>query len=561
MVRISEYQSKQLVSSAVGIPIVDHSKEIIAAGVKELVGGAAEVAGLLAQRTEKANEIAAAAKFGEYMVAYSEAKGHAQNLFRDKPSEYTDHVRSKASEISADMAKGMDSGVAQQFTKMTTNISANDADNLVNWGLKREQEIIVGNIDKGFNSEELAAEAASSPMDLANILKRVDIRAEKARAFIDEPSVLVKAEKAKSGAKKNALNSMMLKNAQMTYGMLAQRKFEGILTPQEEKTALTQSHEMMVNQAILAQYQSLTTSAVEVSTLADQVVNNQLSVADINRRLDWATTNKERKDVNGEPIISPEYIRGLENVRDIALGLDPRSARDKSDTGRAFSQDFERRWDDFLAGRKASGNKKQSAKDYDNVLGLYADLMEAKQNNVIDSARFETMKKLLDTKLSSSLTKGDVSASLTDALNKAGTWGWFDNPKDVFSEGYKLIKENLDRRSDLTADEKSRYREQYLLSYTEYVKSQPKEVLDRVSNKRRFALDVLNGNPDDKTPGLLKRVSVYQHPETKAPVKIGDVIELRGFAGKKLQIIDWDDAAGQPVLDMPKKSIEGFNNY
>ncbi|MFA5186897.1 MAG: hypothetical protein WC551_10495 [Patescibacteria group bacterium] len=556
---ISRYQQGKLTSQAVGVPQEDKSGQIYAQA-------ATKVGNVLQERQDKADTLSAMSKFGDFQVEYGIAKEKAQQKYRDNPKDYVQAVRDESDKLLTKYSDGMESGSAQKFRSITTSALAQDADNLVSWANGRNREIILGNGQKGYSDLGLAAETATTPEALKALLgdeKSADEIGEwslaaqdkRMRAFVNEAGVLSLHNDARTVIVKNALMGSMMANASKTYGDLARGKYDDILTPVEVKTFMGTSHELMRSNATQEQFKSLATGAVELSQLSDAVAEKQVGVAEINRRLMWAETNKDRKDVNGEPIISPSYIQGLSTLRDIALGLDVRNPQEKKIDATAFTEDLDRRWDAFLADKGKKG--KIQPKDYDDILKLYTDLIQGYREGIIDPGKYETKKKLLDTKLATKLGKKNSVKSLQDVLDKAGTksfWGW-DNSNDVYSHGYSIIKNYVDKRTDLSIEEKRNFRDQYLLTYTEAVKKLPEEMVNNVKNPEAFATALLLG--EGEKVGLIDRMAVYQHPETRQPLMYG---QITTYQGKPVKFLGANPQSGKLRWAVSKKVIEGMDN-
>lgn len=513
--------------SAVGVPQQDSSGKIIASGA-EALGKA------LGQREDRVNTVAAMAKFGDFELAYATKKAELQKQYRDNPKDFPLAMREASEVLAGDFAKGLNPGIAEKFTSIATSHLAQDADNLVNWSVSREQEKVIGDIQQTYQNLSLAAERGSTPENLKDILSGVDEASVMSRQFIAEGTANTWREQYRADAIKNGMETRIYNNAAKTYSDLASGKYDGIIEAADIKKYLSIAKSAMVNNAVLEQYRALTTSAVELSELQDGITAGTVSIGDINRRLEWAELNKDKKDVNGQVIVSEHYVRGLQALRDISLNQDSRTTEQKNIDERSFGQDFLRRWDMFLAGRQRG---KASGKDYDDVIGLYSDLINARRSGTIDEEEFNEKKRILDTRLTTSLNPKSRSASLSEALQNAGRYHWWDNPRDVYSEGYKIIRDYLDKqRKDLSQEERLRYRDKYVLSFTEMVKSFPPEKIAEVKNKSKFALDILQGVNGE--PGLLAKMDVYKHPENGQPIMYGQTIL---YGGQRYQFLGLDD--------------------
>lgn len=309
------------------------------------------------------------------------------------------------------------------------------------------------------------------------------------------------------------------------------------------------AYQAMVSDGYREQFKNYATAAVELAQMGDLIRDRKMSVGDVNRKIQWAELNKNRVDVNGERIVTDNYLRGLYANRDKALGLRQITQAELTADQRTAAEKFESRWFDYLAGRKKKAKAQPS--DYDNVIGLYADLEELNIEGVIDDTEFEKKKQLLNNKLMSDINPKGVSASLNEALQKAGNYGWNDmwgNPKDVYSVGYNIIDDHFKKnRGDLSAEEKLRYRQHALIEYTRRINAYPEEKRNP-EDKQRFAIAMLYGNEASGVPGLFKELDVYQHPETKTPLKYG---QMTMYNNIQVVCLGADPKTGELIFGTP----------
>jgi len=515
----------KITKQAVGVPGIDRSGPILAQGAGELFK-------TMQERSIRKDELAAVARYGDWGMEYGMLKAKLRQDFRDRPDEYPKAARELGEKLTHKHSKGLSSGVGSRFRKITTSAISSDADNNVAWAIGREQEIVVGDIVKGFSDLAYAAEFVTRPEEL-NMLLGQEGDGFRAEAFtLEAQAVRAKgflAEKTVEGLKiqnrklivSTAMNAAMMNSARQAHADLASGKYDNVLLPTEVKGFLAQSKTMMVNQAIVGQYRSLATASVEVSQMVEGVEKGEVTVADINRRLDWAELNSKILDDNGQPKVSQEYINNLRVARDIALGFDTRSATQKTDDEQAFIQRFHTEWEIYLSSR--SKRAKPSPKDYDEVLGLYNKLVRARQSGIVTDDKYYALKKTLDVKLSSNMSKKGKTASLTEALEESGKWNifnWNQNPRDIYSAGYDKIRKYVDDREDLDVAGKRDLKEQLILSYMDTLQNLPEEKVNEIKQKDKFAVDTLFGV--DGKAGLVRKLEVYRDIETGRVYRYGD---------------------------------------
>lgn len=158
-----------------------------------------------------------------------------------------------------------------------------------------------------------------------------------------------------------------------------------------------------------------------------------------------------------------------------------------------------------------------SPKDWADVIGLYAELETLSLDEAISPEDYENKKLMLNTKMTNNLDPRGTSATLNEALKKAGDYGfadWFGNPRDLYSTGYNIIDDHFKKqRPDLSVADRAKYREQALVEYTRVVNSYPIEQRNP-KDKEQVARKLLYGSPSEKHLGIFDRLGVYKNPKT-----------------------------------------------
>lgn len=526
--RVDVYDIGSYSPQATGVPNESRAAGIVAGSIQNF-------GKVLEQREQKKAELEATAKLGDFDLEYSKLKMDLQRQYYNEPEKYPEKLREESLKLRDKYTEGLSGLTADQFATASNRYLTNDITSAATWSATREKEKIIGSIQEGYQNIALKSETDLTPDSLKQRLNggiddpfSLTAQNEKAKAFLNESSVLELNNRTRSQIVENGMDSRIVANAAKTYQDLASGQYDEVLTADEKRKYLESSRTAMTSMAMLEQYRGLTTAAVEVSTLIDAFNAGQLSVGDINRTLMWAELNKNKKNpVTGENIISDNYLRGLQRLRDISLTQDFRTKEAKETDKIAFSQEFDTKWNAFLLGK--GPNAKASAKDYDDVIGLYADLLDAYNSRKIDQTTFESRKKILDTVNKNRIGKEKV-ATLTEALQKAGkySWFWFDRPNDVYSVGYSMIQTYLDKsRPDLSQVEKLNLRDQLLLEYTRRVEDIPEE---QRKNKKQVATQLLFGGGN--SGGVIPAFSIYTMPNGQQ-IRPGQVVDTgqRGVKG------------------------------
>jgi hypothetical protein len=521
--KISEYQSRQLVSSAVGVPSQDRSGEIIAAGLQQGVQG---VVGLLSERKALADDLASDVEMGKLSLAHGEAKAKAMTLYRDRPEAFPKAVRDHGMKLVEDFSSRMDPSVATSFRKKAMGFIAGDTANSMSWARNRDQEIIVGNVQKGFNQLELSSQSAQDPGTLKNILAGIDSHAVKAERFIDFNSANTLKERTKTAAKENALSGLILSDSKKAVSALESGAFKDILEPNETAKYLKMAKIARIADATVEQYRSLTTSGAQISEMSTRMTDGTLPISEVNLQLEWAKLHENDKDVNGEDVVPKSYIQSLEDMRDIVLKQDVRTAEQKRLDATEYLKVWQTSWGNYLFNKKGAfgrADTKANVKDYNDVIGMYAKAVRAHREGILSDVQFATTKRILDTDLKAKLGSKNMSAGITEALNNAATkrlgfWDRVFNPKEnVYSAGYAIIGEHF-KGKNLPIAEKQRQTEYMLVKFTETLDAMPQEQRDKIENAEKSASDILNGRKDTTgkqiSPGLFNQLEVIRNERT-----------------------------------------------
>jgi hypothetical protein len=527
---ITEYQQGAFSKQAVGTPGMDQSGAIIGQGI-EALGDA------VAKYEEKSNTLSAQSKFNDFRFEYENTKRTLQEEYRNDPRKFPEAMGTAKQAIVDKYSKEMSGGELKKFKQYEMNFAGQEIEGIAGWVFGRDLEINVDRVKGNFHEVQYLAESTATPEELKALLgdpnnivegeQSVAAAKKMASEFLDPGAIMQLGDQAEKATIDNHLSSRIRVDAARAYDDLQQGKYDRIIRNKNLIARYTtEARTAMINNAVVDQYRRLATASAEIAQNHDMLVEGKITVGDINRKIQWAELHKADLDVNKDKIISDNYLRGLYANRDIALGLRPATKEKLNEASRVAVEKWEGRWFNYLAGRKRKA--KASPADYDDVIGLYADLEEMNAAGLINPEAYEDKRKLMDNKLKHELNPKGVSASLSQALEKAGNYHFWDNPRDVYATGYEMIDKHLtEHRPDLSTEEKRAYRDQYLLAYTRLVNALPEEQRN-VKNREQFAIDALYGNAQKNVTGIFDQLGVYKHPETNAPLMFGQKTRISG---------------------------------
>ena len=148
-------------------------------------------------------------------------------------------------------------------------------------------------------------------------------------------------------------------------------------------------------------------------------------------------------------------------------------------------------------------------KDFGQMFRLYNELFGAYVDGTITDADYvdavTVLEKRVQTSVPKSGQKTKYTKGLADAVLTAGKRGWFfPKAHDVYSYGYKTIREDIDKMN-ITEPEKNRLKLRYMAAYTRAIDATPPELLPtKPAGIEQKVKDVWLGKNDPKgnTSGL-----------------------------------------------------------
>lgn len=553
--RRAEISTKKLdyAPTAVGTPPADQSGQIVAQGIQD-IGKA------LFERDDKVDSLAAMAKFGDFNAKFLQQKAELQQQYKDNPKEYPQAASALAEKLSAEYAKDLPSGPAAKFQEITTNMIAQDKDNQMQWAIKQDQDNILGSIQKWHGDIELMGEATVTPEGLKNLLggsiHGLEAASKDASQFLTATATLALKTKTRAATIENSMNARLLNDPGRLYGDLTRGAYDGVLTTTEMRSYQTKAHQAMIEGAYQAQYNSLKTMAVTMSATADAILDGKISVGEINRMASLYELHKDKKDINGQPIVPPETLEAFKVLKSMALRQVPKTPTEKRIDTEAFMADFDRQWNKFLA----EGGTKPGRDNALEEVKLYSKLLSARQDGVIDDGVFETKKKILDTRIRTKAGKKTAGMSLTQAFDMVASkpfFGLATHEDDLYSYAYNRIRDKVNAQTDISKDEKRKYIDQYFLTFIDTVGKLPPDQVNNIKNYQATANNILNGSGAENT-GLFNKMMVYRHPERPAETLMYG--QATTYQGHSVLFRGVNPKTGAYLFELNEGTTKGFGN-
>lgn len=546
-----EEKDLSLSPSGISVPQADRSGEI-------MMGGVQNFAKALIEREDSVDSMAATAKFGDFHAAYARGKAELQKKYKATPKEYPQSAKELGDVLITQFSKDMPTGSAQKFRDMTMKFTAQDQDNIVNWSVAQEQDNVLADTQKSYSDVALAAEAILTPEGLEELLlsqnegslERVHSTAE---PLIESTSNLKLKLETRKQAIDNSMNSQILENPMLLHGDLQRGRYDKILTPGEVKKYQDAAFDAMTKRTARAQYEGLKTTSVTISDITQRVQNHSVTVGEISRILNAYKLHENEKYPDGTPVIPPEAIEGLEKLRLIALQNVPLPKIERDMKKAVALAEFDTKWDAFQADRTNRGSVKGAREE----LAIYAWLLNNYQDGTIPPDEFQKKKNILDTKIASRAGKKLAGMTLQEAFKKAAQSAivfTFLNDDDLYTAGFTMIKEQVEKDKTLTAEQRAKYKDQYFLTYIQELEKYPPDQINKIQNPMTTAVDILHGKAG--APGLFKRMVVYKHPETGEPLVYGQTTMRNG----EDRVFLGTDDKGRARWGIPKGTISGFEN-
>lgn len=545
---ITEYQQGSFSPSAVGTPGVNKSGQIIGQGIESL--GAA-----LVKRQETSDNLTAMDKFGEFQLQHAQKKLDLQKQYRDNPEEYVKVAGEMSQKLASDFTNQMPGGAAKRFKSLTSSAIAQDMEGNVAWAFKRDTEMQIGKIDSSNQNLVFKAALVNSPQELKDLFDKRDPVTGDYTAdsfmgvnklsgkFLNPDENNAKTLKAWETAKKIAMSARIFAQPRATLADLVGdpqkgSAYKGILDPDEINTWRERAENAVKNRAEFELNQSLHLANVKVLDLQDGLDNGTRDITDVIFEREAAEANKGKRNELGDLIVSPEYIRSLDNLiareeQSTKRVLDSETKR--KETLKKFSDD----WDAYLQ-TKIDANELATPADAEKQLTMIADLGKLKNEGKISDldyankmAVIRTKTKLRDNQPARVQTLEQTIANA--GINRVPVIGWRYQGNDVVSLGYQMIKDHVDKvYTGSTDEERMNLKAEMLAQYHQRVANTPPEAFraQRTENDRRnFARNLILGSTNakgERVNGILHVNSSYKDPIKGEMYRPGDVAPVGG---------------------------------
>jgi len=549
--KITQYEVDSFSKQAVGVPGENQSGQILAGGVSKL-------AAALQQRQDASDTLTAMSQFGDYQFEYQTKKIDLQKQFQNDPARYPEAVREMASKLSDQYSKGAPGGVAKKFREFTTRSLVGDTDELVNWSNRRDQEIQIANIQNVKQNIALNAANVTSAAGLQAIMGDFAATHEVAQKFITPEADAELTKKYKAMAVENAMHAQIYAQPMSVRRDLENGAYNGILSPEEIAAYTSKARTALYNRYEDEYFRNIFMAQGKLLDLQKGMDEGSVKITDLIVEREAARANVGKTDGNGNAMVSPDYIKGLDNLIDVTMYAKmkfPMAAADRKEV----LKNFDTSWDEYLQEKKTKGQH-ATEEDGPKELSLYSQLSTLYKNGVITKDDFDAKTNIMRTKLSLKQGQSARVKSFSEVVDQAGTVPmlWWRKPgDDVLSKGYQMIKDHVEKeysnldeegRRDLKAQMLSQYHDQILSTPEGIIKGQKTE-----QEKSNFAHGLIFGRATEqgRTSGVLHANAQYS--ESGRTYRPGDISVANGVSKKFLGMENgkpkWHFVEGQIITN------------
>ena len=560
--KIDQYEVGSFSPSAVGTPGQDKSGQILATGVEA-------ISKALMVREDTSNTLSAMNKFGEFQLQHEQNKLKLQQQYQADPTEYATAVKTMSDKLSDDMSKGMPSGVFQKFKNLTTSATAQDADNNVKWAFARDNEIQIGKITSIKQNIALKASTATSAEGLANIIGRMDpvtggytggdfaaVSAEATKFITPEADKKLTDEHRKLAIEFN-LDAQLMSRPLSLKADLEGGAYKGVINPDIIKSYSDKARNALINRAIDDQYRTLFLAQGKILDFKNGLDDGSKTIVDVIAEREAANANRGKKDINGDPVVSPGYIQNLDTLIAGATQSTLRTPKGK-EANKAALDTFDRQWEGYLLGKK-DAHETPSPKDLEKELEVFASLRQNYLSGAISKNQYDEKFNLMETR--HKLDKKNIAGAtpFNQAIDQAGVveswWGMVHGPgKDVVSQGYQMIKDHVDKAyPELPETDRRDLKAQMLSQYHQAIKATPEDFLNapKTDNERRaFAQRLVYGGVNAKgeqMPGIIRANSSFSDGVSAKRFQVGETVPEMGVPRVYLGN---DPSTGKPKFEL-----------
>lgn len=550
--QITPFIAGKFAAQAVGVTNPDQAGQILAEGVRN-IGRA------IALREDVTTSMEATARFGEFQLDYETAKRRLYDQFKDNPLEYPQAVKGMSEKLIDKYSVGMPDKLNQKFRRISTASVASDSGATVKTAFNRDNEIQVENILTSYQNIALRGPMTESPEQFADTLDGFDFVSSIARKLIDPKADAELKARYKKTFIKNAMMSQINSSPAKVLRELTGGAYKGVLSPDDVSIYSTKARTAVHNRAEDDLFRSLYLAQGRLLDLTQQIDNRQISISELITEREAAWANRNQKDVNGRNIISPSYIKGLDNLID-QVTFSRLTVKQNVEARKASLKKFDRGWEEYLTEKKQEGEV-ANEEDIDRQIGIYTELSDLFHQGTITKADFDEKVSIMRTKLS--LKKGGVTRikSFTEVIDQAGTvqWGWWRREGgDVVSLGYQMIKEYVDKAYSTSSEEDIRDLKTRMLSqYHQAIQNTPEETFSDLTTKAErsaFAKDLVFGKATEsgtRSPGVVSRNMSFLDAKTNRRLYAGDT--LSQFGVEKM-FVGLNPETGRAIWKLPPES-------
>lgn len=564
MGKISQYQTRQLASSAVGVPSPDKSGEIIAAGLQEGIKG---VVSLAADLKDKRTDAAALNAVRDAEVSYERARLGAKENAMNDPDRFLALMKNVNAGVQETALKGLDSTTAAKAgTLLTAKIGQEDVNN-VKWASERKTAIHVDNL---FAARYKAAITASTMTDPAQY--RAYVTQAMMESSVAEQGALMEGQILKNNEdfKKTAFEMLSANalgdNPAAFFEHANNGAFTGLAPDELIGSMATKANNAIPEWRKRNQLKNTLAASDDVQSFASVIAETGMPpMQDILAAKQYVNSRKvmAASDKTGKTYIPENYEKALDALIENQSMKIVSGKPEEGVSGawaskiRAFMKSSIA---DPVSGVKAEGAMQQ----LDAMIGLYAGLVDDLGKGRIDLTQFQTLHGLLNTKSTERRGGPPEMKKVIDRVRATGWWG----PKTPFDHAVELVDKDLDKRKvkgdQIFVDYLTEYR-QVFASLSEPM--QTKISTATAAEKRRMVKLLLTGERSEierefGTKGLLSvrtRVEKITNPYKKdEEVFIGQAVQLPDGS---MAVVHGVDDNGYAIIDRSGKSfLKSLNN-
>jgi hypothetical protein len=478
--KIPQYQRGQLASSAVGVPGQDRSGEIIAEGVQR---GVSAVAAMWGEREKEKRNILKNEKLADLQIGVAKAEVENQRQFRDDPAKYVEAMTSVTDRMADDLSKDMDSTTALDFKTSASGVKAGYARSWNTWAFNRDNEIISGKLEGLYIKATSLVETSTTDEQLNAHLNNFSVVDSQARKFWDEQTVIKKGKLYRAQAIKGFATNRLTANPHKFMQELQTGKYDKLLVEADvSRKALEATTMEYINlEKRMRIFQTGMSGIAEIDALTQSIVDgNELDMAQLNRKIEWAEKNK-----GVVPEVTVDYVDSLRNLRAMAVEMGGDKTQRKAISAEAYKL-WQADWSEFLG----SSESKKGQASFDNIFRLYGKAANMYREGYMSESDLSKVRKTIETVQKNRVGKGQKVSNLTEALQNAGRKGWFSGSGDIYSRGFQDIENTVNGMTAYSDEQRRQLKLDFMAEFAVQVDKLPQDTLRQVvGEKNGTAID------------------------------------------------------------------------